>query len=83
MIIEENWAISIERARRFWESQPDVTKDADGYCLGSCRITLCEPAPGPKGLFSLPRTLLRIEGPEAEVSSFHYRFWIRFLSAGG
>ena len=30
MIIEENWAISIERARRFWESQPDVTKDADG-----------------------------------------------------
>lgn len=40
MIIEENWAISIERARRFWESQPDVTKDADGYCLSSCRITL-------------------------------------------
>ena len=83
MIIEENWAISIERARRFWESQPDVTKDGTGYRFGSCRSTLCESAPGPKGLFSLPRTLLRIEGPEAEVSSIHHRFWIRFLSAGG
>lgn len=83
MIIEENWAISIERASRFWESQSDVTKDGTGYCLSSYRITLCEPAPGPKGMFSLPRTLLRIEGPEAEVSSVHHRFWIRFLSAGG
>lgn len=82
-MIEENWGISIERARCFWESQPDVGKDEDGYCFGDCRITLSEPASGSKGMFSLPRTLLRIEGPEKEVASIHHRFWIRFLSAGG
>lgn len=83
MIIEENWGISVERARRFWESQPDVVKDQTGYCFGDCRITLSELAPGSNGVFSLPRTLLRMEGPEKDVQSIHHRFWLRFLSAGG
>ena len=82
MILDENWAVSIDRVRFFFAQQPDITPDADAFLFGACRISLtaCE---GSLGAFPLQRTRLHIEGPEDEVKSIYHRFFMRFLSAGG
>ena len=83
MVIEENWAISVDRFREFLVSQPDVLETDGVFFFGNCRITL-EPISGTLlGKWDLPRTGLRIEGPEEELNIIHRRIFLRFLSAGG
>ena len=82
MTIDENWGVSIDRARAFFAQMPDVTPVPDGFECGGCSITLT-PQSGQMGTIPLQRTQLHIDGPEAEVREIYHRFFIRFLSAGG
>ena len=83
MVIEENWAISVERFREFLVQQPDVSEAEGIFYFGACRITL-KPIQGTLlGKWDLPRTGLCIEGPEEELKIIHRRIFLRFLSAGG
>ena len=40
MIIEENWAVSPERIRAFFEEFPQVEATEDGFLLDGCEIRL-------------------------------------------
>ena len=82
MTIEENWAVAMERVQAFFAQQPDVTTTRNGFLYGDCRITLVV-LDGQMGPWAMPRTLIRIEGPEAEAKAIYHRFFLRFLSAGG
>ena len=82
MLLDENWAISAERIREFFRSQRDVTESESIFFYKSCRITLTS-LPPQAGIFSVPRTQVRMDGPEDEVHEIHRRFFLRFLSAGG
>lgn len=83
MVIDENWALSIERAHAFFKEQNDVFPNSNGYQFGSCQITLTEIPPKSNHPFAVPRTRLEIVGPMDEAKSIHRRFFLRFLSAGG
>ncbi len=83
MIVEENWGIPLERIQYFFTSQTDVDSRETGFSFRSCQITLTALEPGQMGAIPIPRTCLRIEGPEAEVQIIHRRFFLQFLSAGG
>ena len=83
MVICENWAVSLDRATRFFRSQPEVISEGNGFRWGNCRITLTEQAGLMMGRFPIARTEIRIEGPESEAKAVYHRFYLQFLSAGG
>ena len=39
-MIDENWAVSLERAQEFFLSQPDVTQQNGNFYYKSCCISL-------------------------------------------
>ena len=82
MQLDENWAIDANRIREFFRYQNDVTEAEGLFFYKNCRITLT-PLPPQTGIFAVPRTEVRITGPEEEVRKIHHRFFLRFLSAGG
>lgn len=83
MLIDENWAVGEERIRDFFCSQNDVTELEDGFRYASCRITVTPLSDAQTGIFTCPRTQIRMEGDEEDVQVIHRRFFLRFLSAGG
>ena len=83
MVIDENWGVSIQRVREFFEVQPDVIQEEQDFRFGRCRITLTPVSGTLLGKWEMPRTRLQMEGPEEEVQIIHRRFYLRFLSAGG
>ena len=83
MIKDENWGIPLVRIRDFFSAQPDVTEDGEDFLFGHCRITLTPITGHFLGPWEMPRTQVRMEGPEEEVRIIHRRFYLRFLSAGG
>ena len=83
MLINENWAVSEKRIREFFRCQEDVTELENTFLFRSCRITLSALPNAQNGLFSCPRTQVRMEGLEEDVQMIHRRFFLRFLSAGG
>lgn len=82
-MIDETWSVCAARVRQFFLQQADVSQTAQGFSYRSCCITLRELPPGGAGMFSLPRTRIRIWGDEADESAIYRRFYLRFLSAGG
>ena len=83
MKLEENWAIDTDRIRCFFAEQPDVVQTVDGFLFGRCQITLI-PTPGQLlGKWQQNRTIVIMEGPDADTTQIHQRFFLRFLSAGG
>ena len=83
MIKDENWGIPLVRIRDFFSAQPDVTEDGEDFLFGHCRITLTPSTGHFLGPWEMPRTQIRMEGPEEDVRIIHRRFYLRFLSAGG
>ena len=83
MIKDENWGIPLSRIRDFFSAQPDVTADGEDFYFGHCRITLTPITGHFLGPWEMPRTQVRMEGPEEDVRIIHRRFYLRFLSAGG
>ena len=83
MIKDENWGIPIARIQEFFSTQPDVTAEGDKFRFGNCRITLTAITGHFLGPWEMPRTQVRMEGPEEDVQTIHRRFYLRFLSAGG
>ena len=82
MILEENWAVSPQRARAFFSGQEDVVPVGQGFSFGCCTITVT-PLQGQICSMPIARSLIRFEGPEQQVRTIHQRFFLRFLSAGG
>ena len=84
MLKEETWAVSIDRARKFFREQEDVLEEsANVYRFGSCRITLTELKPKGMGVWAAKRIQVRMEGEDADVETIYHRFFIQFLSTGG
>ena len=83
MVIDENWGVSVQRVREFFEAQPDVIPQEEGFAFGRCRITLIPVSGMLLGKWEMPRTRVLMEGPGEEVQIIHRRFYLRFLSAGG
>ena len=83
MIIEENWAVSIERVQQFFTQQPDILQTPEGFEYADCRITLTGTQSTILGHWNMPRTWVRMEGSDEDVRAIHRRFYLRFLSAGG
>jgi len=48
-----------------------------------CDVTLSRLAPVEHGPIVLPRTTVRMEGPDQAIEGVHQRFFLRFMSAGG
>lgn len=83
MLLDENWAIGINRIREFFGSQNDVTGSGNEFYYKNCCITLISLPPSQSGIFSTARTQIRMDGPDADLQEIHHRFFLRFLSAGG
>ena len=80
---EENWAIEEGRIRTFFAAQPDVTQTAEGFAFGGCQIRLIPVSGQLLGKWQQQRTIVIMEGPEADISQIYQRFFLQFLSAGG
>ena len=80
---EENWAVDEGRIRAFFIAQPDVTQTKDGFTFGSCQIRLTPVSGQLLGKWQQQRTIVIMEGSDADVSRIYQRFFLRFLSAGG
>ena len=83
MLICEDWASGEGRIREFFQTQSDVSAADPDFIYGNCRITLTALEDAKNGIFSFPRTRVRMEGPEEELRVIYRRFFLRFLSAGG
>ena len=83
MIKEENWAIPVERIRAFFRQQPDVTETDDGFVFRQCIIRLAPQSDQLLGKWQQHRTVITLDGPEADTEEIYKRFFLRFLSAGG
>lgn len=84
MMKEETWGVSIDRARRFFREQADVTEEqANRFRFVSCVISLTELKPKGMGVWAAKRTRVRFEGEDADVETIYHRFFIQFLSTGG
>ena len=84
MMKEENWSVSIQRARAFFREQEDVTEEgSDRFAFRSCRISLTELKPKGMGVWAAKRIRLRMEGEDADVEQIYHRYFIQFLSTGG
>ena len=83
MIKEEIWSVTLERARAFFRSQPDVTERAGQFSYNTAAVTLTELKPKGMGIWAAKRIKLRIEGGDEDVESIYHRFFIQFLSTGG
>ena len=80
---EENWAIAPERIRLFFQAQPDVTETDTGFQFAQCKISL-QPCSGQlMGKWEQQRTIVILEGPDADTDRIYRRFFLHFLSAGG
>ena len=80
---EGNWAVDEDRIRAFLVAQPDVAQAEDGFTFGSCQIRLIPFSGQLFGKWQQQRTIVIMEGPEADISQIYQRFFLRFLSAGG
>lgn len=82
MVIDENWGVSMQQVCTFFREQPDVEPLETGFRFCNCRIMLTA-SQSRLGSLVIPRTRLRIEGPQDQVQIIHRRFFLHFLSAGG
>ena len=80
---EENWAIAPERIRLFFREQPDVTETETGFQFAQCKISLRPCLGQPMGKWEQQRTIVILEGPDADTDRIYRRFFLHFLSAGG
>ena len=80
---EENWAIEESRIRAFFAAQPDVAQTVEGFAFGDCQIRLIPVSDQLLGKWQQQRTVVIMEGPEADFTQIYQRFFLRFLSAGG
>ena len=83
VVREENWAISAQRIRVFFRQQADVSETETGFVFRQCSIRLTPLSGQLLGKWQQPRTLITLEGPEADTEEIYKRFFLRFLSAGG
>lgn len=82
--IEETWTIGIDEIKGFIEAQPGIICDGgDVYMSGKCRIELFEAPDHMLGGMKLKRTRIVLSGDDADLESFHRRFVLQFMSAGG
>ena len=83
MIKEENWGVDIRRIRAFFREQPDVAEEHGSFRFRSCRITLTESVSRDMVLWTIPRTVIRMEGGGEDLEAIYHRFFLQFLSSGG
>lgn len=84
MMKEETWAVPIDRARRFFREDPQITEESPNcFHSGTCRIELTELKPRGMGVWAAKRIRVRFEGGDADVEQIYHRFFIQFLSTGG
>ena len=83
MFREENWAIPPERIREFFRQQTDVSEAEDGFVFRQCRIRLIPQSGQLMGKWQQQRTVITLDGPEADTQEIYKRFFLQFLSAGG
>ena len=84
MMKEETWAVSIDRARRFFREQPEVSEESSNqFRYGSCLVSLTELKPRGMGVWAARRIRVRFEGDDADTETIYHRFFIQFLSTGG
>ncbi|MBQ3503624.1 MAG: hypothetical protein IJA75_02825 [Oscillospiraceae bacterium] len=84
MLKEETWAVSIDRARKFFREQEDVAEHTSTtFSFRSCHVTLTELKPKGMGVWAAKRIRVRMEGEDADVEELYHRYFIQFLSTGG
>ena len=83
MVREENWAIPAERIRAFFRQQPDVSEMEERFLFRQCRIRLVPQSGHLMGKWQQQRTVIILEGPDADTEEIYKRFFLQFLSAGG
>jgi len=84
MLKEETWAVSIDRARKFFREQEDVTEHTcNTFSFRSCHVILTELKPKGMGVWAAKRIRVRMEGEDADVEELYHRYFIQFLSTGG
>jgi len=84
MLKEETWAVSIDRARKFFREQEDVAEHTcNTFSFRSCHVTLTELKPKGMGVWAAKRIRVRMEGEDADVEELYHRYFIQFLSTGG
>ncbi|MBR4473441.1 MAG: hypothetical protein IKS55_07355 [Oscillospiraceae bacterium] len=84
MVIQEIWAIPLDRIERFFQSQNDVRPNGDdGFSFGQCKIRITSMSEREIGSLRFPQTQMEFEGPDADTEEIHRRFVLQFISAGG
>ena len=83
MVKEENWAVPPERIRDFFRQQADVAETEDGFTFRQCTIRLSACSGSLLGKWQHQRTIVTMDGPEADTNEIYKRFFLQFLSAGG
>jgi len=84
MLKEETWAVSIDRARKFFREQEDVAEHTcNTFSFRSCHVVLTELKPKGMGVWAAKRIRVRMEGEDADVEELYHRYFIQFLSTGG
>ena len=84
MRICEIWGITPERIREYLLEEEKLYMTESGrYTNGSVTVSLNAMPPRVLGAFAFPQTQLVFEGGDSEAESFHRRFVLRFISAGG
>ena len=84
MRICEIWGITPERIREYLlEEEKLYMTGPDRYTNGTVTVSLNALPPRVLGSFAFPQTQLVFEGGDRETESFHRRFVLRFISAGG
>lgn len=84
MRICEIWGITPERIREYLLEEEKLYMTEPGrYTNGSVTVSLNAMLPRVLGSCAFPQTQLVFEGGDRETESFHRRFVLRFISAGG
>lgn len=83
MEVVENWSISIQRMREYFEGLPEAKIAADRILLSGCCVILVQLPDRTVGKLQFPCTRLEITGEEKAVNRIYHQFYLRFLSAGG
>lgn len=83
MVVTENWAVSKSRIQEFFKKNYDCLWENGSCRIGEVEVTL-SPLPDNQILkVPIPRTEIRISGPDTEAAEIHRKFVLNFLSAGG
>lgn len=85
MVVTEVWALPLARIKKYLEGfyEEMIYAEENLVKIGEVEIRLTKLPDNTIMKFPIPRTEIKIEGPEEAAEKIHHRFVMNFLSAGG